>query len=532
MRFVFAIIPILWLNIAIAQQSKKPVKKIVLGKDQVSEMKKAGSEYFKSENYKTALPIYQQLQENDPNNAEFNYRLGLCYLNTNVNKKLAAGFLIKAAEGKDVPKDVYYYTGRALLILEEIDDAVDAYEKFKIAHGGKVSPKLNLENNVEWCYHFRDMKKTPIDVNFTNLGKLVNSPNNDYRPVCDMLGNVVYFSSNRKSNTGAIVDGYGEVISDGYFTKKDTGYSKAKNLGPNINTMYYEEPLQLNSNSDKLLVFKEGGSISSPLYTSELNGKSFEKAVAINKFPASKVDGACMTDDGKTIYFSADLKGGKGGKDIWMTTLNSKNEWSNPVNLGDAVNTKYDEVNPWLFFDNQTLFFASEGHNSIGGFDIFFSTKPHESMDWSAAKNVGYPLNTTDDNKYFSLTADCKTGFVSQTTEHGSGELDIVKFVCTNPIIKQEKVVCDFTFLKADGTFARDANCMIIRNDTGESSGVKTINGSNGKLYVYLGPGNYKVKVKGVKSGRADEDFIITGNEPKMQLVKTFKLTPPVKEGK
>ena len=296
--------------------------------------------------------------------------------------------------------------------------------------------------------------------------------------------------------------------------------------------MYYEEPLQLNSNSDKLLVFKEGGSISSPLYTSELNGKSFEKAIAINKFPASKVDGACMTDDGKTIYFSADLKGGKGGKDIWMTTLNSKNEWSNPVNLGDAVNTKYDEVNPWLFFDNQTLFFASEGHNSIGGFDIFFSTKPHESMDWSAAKNVGYPLNTTDDNKYFSLTADCKTGFVSQTTEHGSGELDIVKFVCTNPIIKQEKVVCDFTFLKADGTFARDANCMIIRNDTGESSGVKTINGSNGKLYVYLGPGNYKVKVKGVKSGRADEDFIITGNEPKMQLVKTFKLTPPVKEGK
>ena len=139
MRFVFAIIPILWLNIAIAQQSKKPVKKIVLGKDQVSEMKKAGSEYFKSENYKTALPIYQQLQENDPNNAEFNYRLGLCYLNTNVNKKLAAGFLIKAAEGKDVPKDVYYYTGRALLILEEIDDAVDAYEKFKIAHGGKVA---------------------------------------------------------------------------------------------------------------------------------------------------------------------------------------------------------------------------------------------------------------------------------------------------------------------------------------------------------------------------------------------------------
>lgn len=118
MRFLFVIIPLLWLNVAFAQQSKKPVKKVVLGKDQVSEMKKAGAEYFKSDNYKSALPIYKQLQENDPNNTEFNYRLGLCYLNTNVNKKLAAGFLIKAAAGKDVPKDVYYYTGRALLILE------------------------------------------------------------------------------------------------------------------------------------------------------------------------------------------------------------------------------------------------------------------------------------------------------------------------------------------------------------------------------------------------------------------------------
>ena len=532
MRFLFAFIPLLWLNVAVAQQSKKLEKKVALGKDQVSELKKAGAEYFKSDNYKSALPIYKQLQQNDPNNTEFNYRLGIRYLYTNVNKKSAAGFLIKAAEGKDVPKDVYYYTGRALLILEETDDAADAFEKFKIAHGGKVTAKLNLENNVEWCYHFRDMKKTPVAVNFTNLGKLVNSPNNDYRPVCDMLGNNIYFSSNRKGNIGAIVDGYGEIISDGYYTKRDTGFSKAKNLGTSINTMYYEEPLQLNANGDKLLISKEGGSISSPLYTAELNGKSFEKAVAINKFPASRVDGACMTDDGKTIYFSADIKGGKGGKDIWMTTLNSKNEWSAPVNLGDAVNTKYDEINPWLFFDNQTLFFASEGHNSIGGFDIFYSTKPHESMDWSAAKNVGYPLNTTDDDKYFSLTADCKTGFVSKATENGFGELDIVKFVCANPIIKQEKVVCDFTFLKADGAFARDANCLIIRNDTGESSGVKTINGSNGKLYVYLSPGNYKVKVKGVKSGRADEDFIITGNEPKMQLVKTFKLTPPVKEGK
>src|SRR5690606_19595833 len=138
------------------------------------------------------------------------------------------------------PKDVNLHLGRALLILEELDDAADTYEKYKIDNHGKVNPKVNLENQVEWCYHARDLKKTPIEVTFTNLGKLVNSINNDYRPVCNLIGDRIYFSSNRKGNTGAIVDGYGELISDGYFTSKDTGFAKAKNLGPSINDMYYD----------------------------------------------------------------------------------------------------------------------------------------------------------------------------------------------------------------------------------------------------------------------------------------------------
>jgi tetratricopeptide (TPR) repeat protein len=515
-----------------AQQGKKPAKPVVLTKDQVSEFKKTASEYFKSENYKAALEIYRQLQANDPNNADYNYKLGVCYLNTEINRKMAAGYLVKAASSKEVPKDVNYHLGRALLILEELDDAIDTYEKFKIANGGKVNPKLNLDNCVEWCYHARDLKKSPVDVKFYNLGKLVNSPNKDYRPVCDLNGSTIYFTSNRKGNTGAIIDGFGEYISDGYFTQKDTGYSKAKNLGPNINGMAYDEVLQVSVNGDRLLLYKEGGDAVSPLYTAELNGKSFDKAAPVAKFPASKIEGACMTTDGKTIYFAADLKGGKGGKDIWMTTLNDKNEWSTPKNLGDGVNTKFDEINPWLFFDEQTLFFASEGHNSMGGFDIFMSSRPNEAMDWSNAVNVGYPLNNTDDNKYFCLTADGKTGFLSMTTVDGVGESDLFKFQCTKPLVTSGRVTCSLTFLKADGTPARDASCMIIKNDTGESKGVYKINSITGQLQVYLQPGTYKFKVKGVKSGRADEDITLTGSEKDQKFNKVIKLSPPVKEGK
>ena len=160
---------------SVAQQSKKPAKTVQLSKDQISSLKKEAAEYYKSENYKSALELYKQLQASVPDDAEFNYRLGVCYLNTNINKKAAAGFLVKAAASKDAPKDVNLHLGRALLILEELDDAADTYEKYKIDNHGKVNPKVNLENQVEWCYHARDLKKTPVEVTFTNLGKLVNS---------------------------------------------------------------------------------------------------------------------------------------------------------------------------------------------------------------------------------------------------------------------------------------------------------------------------------------------------------------------
>ena len=371
-----------------------------------------------------------------------------------------------------------------------------------------------------------------IEVTFTNLGKLVNSINNDYRPVCNLIGDRIYFSSNRKGNTGAIVDGYGELISDGYFTSKDTGFAKAKNLGPSINDMYYDEPLHLNTNGDRLLLYKEGGSAASPLYTAELNGKSFNKAVPVLKFPAGKIEGASMSSDGKTIYFSADLKGGKGGKDIWKTTLNDKGVWSEPKNLGDGINTKYDEINPWLYFDDQTLFFASEGHNSMGGFDIFMSTQPDAAMEWSKAANLGYPLNNTDDNKYFSLTADGKTGFIAASTENGIGELDLIKFVTAKPIIQPNRVVTKIILQKPDGTPARDALCLLIKNDTGENIGLYKANSATGIMLAYLAPGNYKLKVKGVKSGRLDEDFTITGNEKDLQYIRTIKLNPLIKDKK
>lgn len=532
MKLYLLFILSLLINFSLAQiPAKKPAKPVQLTKEVAGQMKDAANEYYKAGNYKHALGLYRQLQAFDPDNMDFNYKLGMCYLNSNVDKGAAANYLVKASTKKDAPKELNFYLGNALMYLNELDDAVDTYEKYKEVNNGKLNPKFNIDNHIEWCYHAKELMKAPVAVKFYNAGKNVNSINVDYRPVCDAEATSLYLTSNRKGNTGGILDGTGEFTSDSYLSTFDTAFAKAKNLGPNINGLAYDEVLHINSNADRLLIYREGGEAVSPLYTSSGGGKSWEKAMPLQKLPFDQaIEGACMTSNGKTIYFSIDMKGGKGGKDIWSITQDEKGEWSDPKNLGDVINTKYDEVNPFLFFDDKTLFFASQGHFSMGGFDIFKTDQQDLSQAWSKPVNIGYPLNTFYDDKYICLAADGKTGFVSALRKEGVGENDIYKFIVAEPLVASNAVLFKAWLQKQDGMVAKDALCTLVRNDTGESMGLFRANAQTGRVIALLPPGNYKMKVKGVKSGRLDVDFTITGSEKNKKYEKIFKLTPPLKD--
>lgn len=516
-------------------QTKKSSQPVTLTKDQASEIKKAASGFYGDKNYKEALPRYLQLVNNDSENWEFNYRLGLCYLNTAGDKSRAIEYLIRASAKKDTPKDVNFYLANALLSAGELDDAQENYEKYKELNNGKINAKFNVDNHIEWCFHAKELMKTPVEVKFTNAGKQVNSPTADYRPVCDAEGSMILFTSNRKGNMGGLPDGTGEFISDIYYTTFDTAFSKAKSTGPMVCTEMYDESIFLNANGDVMLVYREGGDAQSPVYITEAAGKAWSKIVpfAEDAKTGDKIDGASLSPDEKTLYFAAELKGGKGGKDIWYTFKNEKGEWSTPRNCGDGINTKFDEINPYVFADGKTIFFASEGHNSMGGFDIFSSTRTDESQDWSAGENLGYPLNTFDDDKYFCINATGHTGYVSRWQKDAIGETDIYRFVVKQALVKNKSTLFKAILQKADGTPAKDALCSITMNSTGESfGGVIKSNPNTGKILAALPPGVYKLKVKGQKSGRLDVDFTITGDEKAGKLEKTFKLTPIMKEPK
>lgn len=535
MQKIILLLAFSFFQSAVFSQAKKSAAPVALTKDQISEVKKAASGFYSDKNYKEALPRYVQLVSNDAENWEYNYRAGMCYIYTAGDKSKAIEYFVRASSKKDTPRDVNFYLGNALLFAGELDDAQENYEKYKELNNGKLNPKFNIDNHIEWCYNAKEAIKTPVEVKLINAGKGVNSVTADYRPVCDAEASTVLFTSNRKGNMGGLPDGTGEFVSDIYYTVFDTAFTKAKSTGPMVCTEGYDESLFLSANGDVMLVFRDGPGAETPFYITEAAGKSWNKIVPFGEDIKSgdKIEGASLSPDGKTIYFASEIKGGKGGKDIWYSFKNEKGEWSTPRNCGEGINTKYDEINPYVFADGKTIFFASEGHKSIGGFDIFRSSRTDESQDWNAAENLGYPLNTFDDDKYFCVDAIGYKGYLSRWQKDAIGETDIYRFTVKEPLIKNKTTLFKATLLKADGTPAKDALCSITMNSTGESfGGVIKSNPNTGKILSALPPGNYKLKVKGVKSGRLDTDFSITGEEKANKLEKVFKLEPPMKEPK
>jgi hypothetical protein len=513
-----------------AQSTRRPPTPVKLTKEQAAEVKKQAADMYKGSLYKMAIVEYEKLVNYDPEDGDFNYKLGMCYMNTPSDKSKAIQYFVKAADKKDAPKDVYYHMGNALLAAGLFDEAVEAFEKYKEVNKGQVNAKFNLDQHVEYCYNGKEYKKKPVDVKIINPGKLVNTPKADYAPVTMALDTVVFFTSSRQGNTGGIVDGLGEIIPDIYFSSRtDTTWIKAKNAGINVNSEYYDISTGLSSNGDKLLVYKENAEYPGDIFLAQLKGKSWTKAELFVEDLAGKQPetGACISPDGKRVYFAAELKGTLGGKDIYVVEKDESGKWSAPANLGPAVNTKFNEDNPFIWHDGKTLFFASEGHTSIGGFDIFMTTRASTEQDWSKPVNIGYPLNTFDDDLYFTMAANGRTGYVCGGYRPGClGDLDIWYFRLAEPMIKGAGTLFRASILTPQGLPAKDALCSVVKESTGEVLGIMEANGANAEIFILLPPGNYKLKARSAKAGRLEVDVAVTGDEGEKGISKVLTLQP------
>ncbi|NDD59061.1 MAG: hypothetical protein EBZ47_07435 [Chlamydiae bacterium] len=419
---------------------------------------KAAKDNFSFGNYVAALQEYEALVKKDPSSIEYNYKAGVCYLNTNFDKSKAIPYLEYVVSKPTATKDQIYDLAKAYLVNNKIPEAIKYFELVKSKTDPKSEPAkmLDVVRQIEMCENAKKLMKSPVNVTFTNLGPKVNSPFADYNPFAPDEEDYVAFSTKRNDVVGANIDFDGYKCADIFYTEVKKGeYAKAKNLGPLVNTEYVEEIVGLSADGKFLFIGIDNMEGFDDIWVSEKKGKSFLKSrtigPAINSLETET--SATTESNADVLYFSRtplEEKSGFGGTDIFIAKRLPNGEWGEPVNLGPQINTPYDEDFPNLSADGKTLFFCSKGHNSMGGFDVFKTTWDEKNKRWNRPQNLGYPLNTTDDNFTFSAPRNGRHGYLSQIRPEGQGDLDVY-------MVTYKDVEPEITAMTGKITFAEKA---------------------------------------------------------------------------
>lgn len=398
---------------------------------------KAGEELYVQGggNYLLALSNFLKAQEFNPNNALLNYKIGRCYLNS-VDKTKAIIYFENALKlDPKVSPDLHYMLGQAYHLDVQFDKAIAEYKIYKELMSPQDASKQakTIEKKIAEAVAGKELVKAPVRVFVDNLGSTVNTIYPEYSAIINADESMMIFTSRRNNTTGGEKDPYDfKYFEDIYITNNIGGvWSTPVNSGKSMNTNTHDASVGLSSDGQTLLIYKSenGGDI----YQCVQDGGNWSKPEKLPKSINSDFHetSASYAPDGRTLYFVSNREGGFGGGDIYMIKKNNKGKWTAPVNLGNTINTEYDEEGVFMHADGKTLYFSSMGHKTMGGYDIFKSV--YEKGNWSEPENIGYPVNTPDDDVFFSISANGRHGYYSSAASGGYGGQDIYMVTILGP---------------------------------------------------------------------------------------------------
>jgi outer membrane protein OmpA-like peptidoglycan-associated protein/tetratricopeptide (TPR) repeat protein len=434
MKKVIALLCIIFSTSLIAQNVEFTKENFKDNKDGLKDAKnniEAGDKFFEQGSvfYKQAIDPYLLANKFNPNNALLNFKIGKSYLYSNFKLK-SIPFLEKAIQlNPNVDPQAHYVMAKAYHLDMQWDKAISEYKAFQ----GTIKDVSEFKDLIEEvnkhiteCLTGKEMVKNPLRVFVDNVGAEINSQYPDYGPVISADESVMLFTSRRPNTTGGMTDpNINEYFEDIYIsTKKDGKWSPAQNMGKPVNTEDHDANSGLSADGQRFLIYI--GKNNGDLYEAELKGDSWSKPERMNKnintdFHESS---ACYTPDGKSVYFVSDKpQDGLGDRDIYLSVKDEKGKWGKAVNLGPTINTPYGEEGVFIHPDGKTMYFSSQGHKTMGGYDIFKSVL--ENGKWSEPVNLGYPVNTPDDDVFFVTSASGKHGYYASFNANGFGEKDI-----------------------------------------------------------------------------------------------------------
>jgi hypothetical protein len=382
--------------------------------------------WFLFEEYAEALTLYESLYKSDPGNDNLNYKIGICLLNDPYQKDKAIQYLLDASKNinpsykegsfkeRAAPPDALYYLGDAYLVNELLNHAIESYEEFLTVMDREVYDEELVNAQIRSCKNAQRLKTMPVDIDLTLIDPIINTRYSDINPVVSGDGTKLAFVSELPFYDGAF-----------YTEKQEDGWSYPQIITQMLGFDEDVYPVALSHDGTEMILYYDDDYIGN-LYYSKMENGMWSPAIKMGPNISTKYweSHASFSKDGKSLYFTSNRKGTQGGLDIYLSERQYNGTWGIPVNLGSTVNTRYNEDCPVISEDGQTLYFSSYGHFNMGGYDIFYSKKG-EDGSWGEPVNIGYPINTTDDDLFFQPINDGNGAYYSLYSPSGIGLHDI-----------------------------------------------------------------------------------------------------------
>ena len=402
-----------------------PVASFSQTKELRKKEKEADGLYEQAE-YLKAVKLYKEVAAGDTADIRSAYKAGVCLFKLGRMDTMTQKYLLKAVRKFD---EAHYFLGRVYLRNNKLYEAL---HEFLFAKGRYISEFETPQEDIErWAATAKrsieeSLNKQTLRVN--NLGGIINSLFPEYSPVLSPDETMLLFTSRREGSTGGEKDPYGNYYEDIYYSmKSDSGWSKAQPFSKNVNTNTHDACVSFTPEGDLIIYRTDAKLTGGDLYISTFNGTEWSVPVIMTGKINSEYQepSASFSPLSNEVIFSSNKPDGFGGKDLYRITRFSGDMFSNPLNLGQKINTPYDEDAPFITSNDKVLYFSSNGSSTSGGYDIFRSTLNEENGTWGPPEHIGMPLNSTGDDIYFIVTKDGKTAYFASNRPGGAGETDI-----------------------------------------------------------------------------------------------------------
>lgn len=494
---------------------------------------KDGGRYFKHSRYDEAIDKFNEALKYNSRSDKAWFYLAMSFKRNNQAEQASIAFEKLRAVNPDYNPVQYFEGGEVFIELNRLSRAERYYEKFLDMYPDKPKNQLKrheAKNRLIYAQTSRSIREQPNATSKPRLVSQLNSSSNDYAPQVNPMGTRLYFTSVRPGGFDNVQDSsrtnhYGEDI---YVSNLvNDSWSRPKMLPEPINSMNDDFGSAFTGDGQTMVYVRCGGKESvgnCDLYITTLDGTKWSEPVNMGNVVNSKdwESQPTISSDGTRIIFTSSRDGGYGGADLYMTEINHLGDWGIPQNLGSTINTPLSDNSPFLAADGKTLYYATSGHPGYGGVDIFYSV--FENGKWAKPINLGAPINSSGEDKNFSISGSGKAYFSSSrdSDSYNIYETELPDYLKPKPTAVIEGIVAN-----ANTNEPLGALVMIEDIDTGELIAINKSNSESGEYLVVLPAGrNYSVSASKDGYFFYSQSFDLPKDTTYQEITKDIGLEP------